>query len=111
MPGMSRRSCRRLSTTITSTRTATVALPDCIPSRSCTMSNPGLNADAPLINIRVGLQRSVDSVGHALRAIEEYRPERDHTLPGGIIAALGVSTQSHVPGAPIALQLGPSVPM
>jgi hypothetical protein len=75
------------------------------------MANLAFQLDAPMINIRVALQRSIDSVGHALRALEEYRPDRDHALPGGIIAALGVSTESHVPGAPIAVQIGPSVPM
>ena len=75
------------------------------------MSEPSLNFHAPLINLCVGLQRSIDFVGHAMRAIEQYRPDRDHALPGGVIAAVGVSTQSHVPGAPIALQIAPSIPM
>ncbi len=75
------------------------------------MNEPTLNFQAPLINLCIGLQRSIDSVGHAMRAIEEYRPARDHALPPGVIVAVGVSTESHVPGAPIAVQIGPSIPM
>jgi hypothetical protein len=70
-----------------------------------------LQLDAPWANLCIALQRSIDSVGHAMRAIDQYRPDRDHTLPANVIAALGVSTQSHVPGAPIAVQIAPSIPM
>jgi len=50
-------------------------------------------------------------VGHALRSIEEYQPTRDHALPAGVIASFGVHTESHVPRTPIAVQVGPSVPL
>jgi hypothetical protein len=75
------------------------------------MGGVTFNFDAPLINLAASLQRSVDSVGHALQAIDAYRPTTDRALPTGAIAAMGVSTESHVPGVPIALQFSQSTPI
>src|SRR5262245_57175116 len=102
--------CRRDGGTCRA-RARTLRAASYTPKSEVIMDEPALNFDAPLMNISVSLQRSSDCVGHALRALEEYRPTRDHTLNAEIVAALGVSTESHVPGAPIALQFGPSIPM
>lgn len=70
-----------------------------------------LLVNAPLVRLSAAIQRTMDVVGHTMRAIEEFRPMRDLALPDGVLAAFGVHTESHVPGAPIALQVAPSIPL
>lgn len=74
-------------------------------------STATLLLDAPIQRLSVAVQRTMDIVGHTLRAVEEFHPDRDLALQEGVIAAFGTHVESHIPGMPIALQVAPSIPL
>src|SRR5687767_14125398 len=48
----------------------------------------------------------MDVVGHTLRAIDGHKDQGPSRLPERVILGLGERVESHIPGVPLAAQLG-----
>jgi hypothetical protein len=48
----------------------------------------------------------MDVVGHCLRALDSYDKASHRRLPDGVVLAIAEGLESHVPGVPLAVQLG-----
>jgi hypothetical protein len=69
-----------------------------------------LDLAMPLHHLNLRLQRSMDVVGAAMRAVAAHRDRKDRSLPPSVFAMISPEKDSHVPRVSIPIQLGPALP-